>query len=350
MITNSIFSPRFEQQKMYKYSCKCGFRQGKGYVPGTRCPLCGTTIEAIEEKDMPASIISYTNTDLYHMQIGMVLNMYGCKWYISMAEKYCKEIHKIREQYDKYAYAISKIENNYRSIYNERMSTLGFTQEMARIEKELLMRNAEYQSYIRLAADMIGGTKYLEKAREKAKEIEDLKKQLSVLNDNMRTASREIASSMHVDFESMPEYKLMGQLRDMAFNYAKRIRDDYDKYHDYIKCIYGLTHDGTVECAHEIFDFNISEDDDAYIASINNEYISYEYYVSLANKILWRKEVELATIERSKARSIVMNDLGIMDYSIDTDPFTRHASRSIAEREMIDEILRGGSIDCISIF
>ena len=54
-------------------------------------------------------------------------------------------------------------------------------------------------------------------------------------------------------------------------------------------------------------------------------------------------------IEKSKAREVKIADPGIMDYAIETDPYTRLANIAIIEHQMIEDVLKFGSINCTLI-
>ena len=155
------------------------------------------------------------------------------------------------------------------------------------------------------------------------------------------------------DPEFLPEYKLLQQLRDMAFNYAKQIRDDYNKYYNYLKCVHGLMSGRadaeSVGYAIEFMEYSISDEDEKYLSLVNSCYASHDQYELAASIILHRKAEEDDMLQRSRAREIKIADPGIMDYAIETDPYTRLVNRTIIENEMINDILNFGSINCTLI-
>lgn len=361
-MNNSIFNPIFSTKikpKTYIYSCDCGFSRNNDMRTSYRCPLCGTIIgrhivESFEDLDPNNDIIEIANMDLYHMNIGIEINSAVSKeCYMPMAEIYCNEIGKIRKQYDVYADAMSKKEKEYRCAYDEFMNAQGIVQRIAEIKAKIRTCTAEFESCTELASAMLGGSeKYLIKAIGINDEINKLKKQLSELNDNMQIANKIFISNFDINFEELPEYKVMCKLKDMAFNYAKRINDDFNKYFDYIDIIHYLingTEIGKCAMALDFMECKISDEDDKYISSINSEYVSYKYYRQIASALLHKNHMRKELIEKSRAREVKIADPGIMDYAIETDPYTRLVNRTIVEHQIIDDIMNFGSINCTLI-
>ena len=341
------------------YSCDCGFSKSNNMRTSYRCPLCGTIIaryivKSFEDLDPNKDMIEIANMDLYHMNIGIEINSaVSEECYMPMAEIYCNEICKIRKQYDIYADAMSKKEKEYRCAYDKFMNAQGIVQRMEEIKTKIKISADEFESCTKLAGAMLGESeKYLIKAIGINDEINKLKKQLSELDNDMQIANEFFINNFGINFEDLPEYKVMCKLKDMAFSYAKRINDDYNKYFDYIDIIHYLingTEIGKYAMALDFMECKISDEDDKYISSINSEYVSHEYYHRIANALLHKNRMQKELIEKSKAREVKIADPGIMDYAIETDPYTRLANRTIVEHQMIEDILNFGSINCTLI-
>lgn len=336
---------------MRKIVCQCGRTLGDGFIK-PKCPFCDTTPTLREAKDISwendeVAVVSAARLDLYVMAIGVNINVPE-DWYFPMMEKYCREIHMIRIKYDECQSVINKMADEYRIKYNAYMNNLDSINKS--LTSELAAAKREYEELCKTAAKFPA---YLVKCQEKADQIEDLNKKITNLISDSKIATKKFIEENKYDPESLPEYKLMQQLHDMAFNYAKQIRDDYKKYYNYLKCIHGLMSGRidaeSVDYAIEFMEYNISDEDEKYLSLVNSCYTSHEQYAALAGSILRRKATEDEMIRRSKAREVKIADPGIMDYAIETDPYTRLANISVIEHQMINDILNFGSINCTLI-
>lgn len=304
------------------YTCRCGSLASYAADNLHHCPLCGTLInlhrlhlkQPTDREGIYADCNIYPNT---------ILDMFD------ISSKYINEIKKI-----------NKLLSVYDGIVKKRIQVLIDTRDLDvdrsscyynSLNRELDSLTKQYNRECGKA--LISGDHnivdlIIAQIRCLKSDIQQEKQKLDkIIEKHNRIITRVAAESK--------EGIIIAQLNSMREDYIERMSIDWDRYGDYLACIYLVDYREDVSYCDKLIELSkdISDEDDEYLKSICDTYEGKDHYVSRAKRIKHAWNCKKTVYKKSRARNIKVSNKSFLDTypMMDIDPWGVEAARSCFE-------------------